>query len=82
MRIVLPQFYGLIISMISFKFSNGTNNAAQITTINQPLPTKNPISDPSTFYAAFLVGPAFTFSCVGLVMEVVNDREVPNLFHR
>ncbi|XP_035703760.1 ATP-binding cassette sub-family A member 8-B isoform X2 [Folsomia candida] len=65
---------GIALNAINQYFFNSTS--AKIRTANQPFPTKNPISfDASTVYAAFLIGPAFTFSAVGMVMEIVNDRE-------
>ena len=48
-----------------------------ISIISKPFLTKFPRTfDQTTFYAVFLLGPAFIFICVGMVIEIVYDREV------
>jgi len=41
-----------------------------------PFSAKRNFFDSASLYAAFLIGPSFTFPAVGMVMELVKDREV------
>lgn len=56
---------------------NVSSNASLAVNTKSFVSTKTSF-DPTTLYAVFLIGPSFTFPAVGMVMELVKDREVCN----
>ncbi|ODM93723.1 ATP-binding cassette sub-family A member 5 [Orchesella cincta] len=66
----------IMLNMLSQYYQKKALENISVSANMNPFSAKRNVFDTASLYAAFLIGPSFTFPAVGMVMELVKDREI------